>query len=70
MTTQERMEANRRIDVMIGSREQQRKIAETMHLTAKINSNTSYNKMREQLFKIAEKEGLKALASVVSTGGK
>lgn len=40
---QERMEVNRRIDVMIGSREQQRKIAETMNLTERMNSNTRYN---------------------------
>lgn len=70
MTMNERIEIERRIDVMICSREQQRKIAETMNLTERINSNTRYNKMREQLFKIAEKEGLKALSSVVITGGK
>ena len=70
MTMQERMEIERRIDVMVGSREQQRKITETMILEDKINSNNRYNKVRTQLFKIAEKEGLKALASIVITGGK
>ena len=70
MTTQERTEIERRIDVMVGSREQQRKITEAMSLEDRINSNNRYNKVRAQLFKIAEKEGLKALASVVITGGK
>jgi hypothetical protein len=70
MTMQERMEIERRIDVMVGSREQQRKITEAMSLEDRINSNNRYNKVRAQLFKIAEKEGLKALASVVITGGK
>ena len=70
MTMQERMEIERRIDVMIGSREQQRKMAETMCLEDRINSNARYNKTREKLFKIVEKEGMKALASVVIIGGK
>ena len=68
MTMQERMEIERRIDVMVGSREHQRKIAETMSLEDRINSNGRYNKVRKQLFKIAEKEGLKALASTVIDG--
>lgn len=68
MTMQERMEIERRIDVMIGSREYQRKITETMSLEDRINSNGRYNKIRKQLFKIAEKEGLKALASTVIDG--
>lgn len=70
MTMQERTEVNRRIDVMIGSWEQQKKITETMSLTDRINSNNRYSKMRDKLLKIAEKEGLEALASVVVVGGK
>lgn len=70
MTMQERMEANRRIDVMIGSWDEQKRITETMSLSERINSNNRYSKMREKLLKIAEKEGLEALASIVIVGGK
>ena len=68
MTMQERMEIERRIDMMVGSREQKRKLTESMILEDRINSNGRYNKVRTQLFNIAEKEGLKALSSVVMTG--
>lgn len=70
MTMQERAEVNRRIDVMIGSWEEQKKITETMSLSERLNSNNRYSKMRDKLVKIAEKEGLEALASIVIVGGK
>lgn len=70
MTMQERVEVNRRIDVMIGSWEEQKKITETMSLPERVNSNNRYSKMRDKLLKIAEKEGPEALASIVIVGGK
>ena len=70
MTTQERTEIERRIDVMVGSREQQRKITEAMSLEDRINSNNGYRKMREKLMKIAEKEGVESLNLVIITCGR
>jgi len=70
MTFEERAEINARIDKMIGSREQQRLRVASMSLEDKINSNQRYNKMRDQLFKIAEKKGVEALSSVVIECGR
>lgn len=70
MTFEERVEINERIDKMIGSREQQRTRVQSMSLEDRINSNNHYNKMREKLFKIAEKEGAAALSTVIIQSGK
>lgn len=70
MTFEERVEINNRIDLMIGSREQQRTRVADWELKDKINSNNHYNKMREHLFKIAEKEGVEALTLTLITYGR
>lgn len=70
MTFEERVEINERIDKMIGSREQHRIITQGLSLEERINSNNHYNKTREQLFKIAEKEGVSALCTVIIQSGK
>ena len=51
MTFEERVEANKLIDKMIGSREQQREITSNMTLENRIRSNSEYQKMREKLMK-------------------
>ena len=69
MTFEERVEINRRIDKMIGSREQQRARANSFPLEERITSNSRYQKMRDELFKIAEKEGMEALSlTMISVG--
>lgn len=69
MTTEERAAINERIDKMIGSWDEQKKRAATMSLTDRINSNAQYRKTRDDLFKIAEREGEKALAlTMLGTG--
>lgn len=70
MTFEERVEINQRIDKMVGSREQQRIRVKDMTLEDRITSNQEYNKMRERLFKIAEKEGSEALSLVFIGCGK
>ena len=70
MTFEERLAINNRIDMMIGSAEQQRKRTESMSLQDRINSDMKYRKMREDLFKIAEREGEKALATTMIACGR
>ena len=70
MTFEERVEINERIDKMIGSREDQRNTTKNMSLERRIESNTHYNKMREKLFKIAEKNGIEALALTFIQSGR
>jgi hypothetical protein len=70
MTREERAEIERRIDLMVGSREQQRKNTEAMRLEERINSNNQYEKTRASLLKIAEKEGLEALSTVLIQYGR
>lgn len=65
MTFEERKAINERIDKMIGTDEQQRIRVAGLDLTERINDNNHYRKMREKLFKIAEKEGVEALCSVL-----
>ena len=70
MTFEEKVEANKLIDKMIGSREQQREITSNMTLENRIRSNSEYQKMREKLMKIAEKEGIENLNLVIITCGR
>lgn len=71
MTIKEREMANERIDKMIGSREWMREAAETYKdLAERIKFRDQYNKMREKLMKIAEKEGVEALAMVFIENGR
>ena len=70
MTFEERVEANKLIDKMIGSQKQQMEIASRMRLEDRINSNNGYRKMREKLMKIAEKEGVESLNLVIITCGR
>lgn len=70
MTFEERVEVNKLIDKMIGSREQQREITSNMTLENRIRSNSEYQKMREKLMKIAEKEGVDKLNLVIITCGR
>ena len=62
MTTNEWLAINRRIDKIIGSRDEQRSRIKNMSLEDKISDNNEYSKMREKLFKIGEKYGEEALA--------
>lgn len=70
MIFEERVEAAKLIDKMIGSQEQQREITSHMRLEDRIKSNNEYRKMREKLMKIAEKEGVKSLNLVIITCGR
>lgn len=70
MTFEERVEINKRIDKMIGSREQQRVRVNSFPLEKRIESNTRYQKMREDLFKIAEKEGMDSLSLIMINVGR
>lgn len=70
MTFEERVEVNKLIDKMLGSREQQREITSNMTLENRIRSNSEYQKMREKLMKIAEKEGIENLNLVIITCGR
>ena len=62
MTTDEWLAINRRIDKIIGSRDEQRNRIKNMSLEDKISDNNEYSKMREKLLKIGEKYGEEALA--------
>ena len=62
MTTDEWLAINRRIDKIIGSRDEQRSRIKNMSLEDKISDNNEYSKMREKLLKIGEKYGEEALA--------
>ena len=70
MTYEERIAINQRIDKLIGSYEDIRKETESMSLCDKITARDSYQKMREKLFKIAEKNGEKALVLTVIQEGR
>jgi hypothetical protein len=70
MTLEERKEINRRIDVMIGSREQEISRTANWRLEARVNNLTRYDKMRAKLFKLAEKEGIAALSTIIIKSGK
>ena len=70
MTFEERVEVNKIIDKMVGSRERQREITSNMTLENRIKSNSEYQKMREKLMKIAEKEGIENLNLVIITCGR
>ena len=62
MTTNEWLAINRRIDKIIGSRDEQRSRIKNMSLEDKISDNNEYSKMRKKLLKIGEKYGEEALA--------
>ena len=62
MITDEWLAINRRIDKIIGSRDEQRSRIKNMSLEDKISDNNEYSKMREKLLKIGEKYGEEALA--------
>lgn len=62
MTNNEWLAINRRIDKIIGSRDEQRSRIKNMSLEDKISDNNEYLKMREKLLKIGEKYGEEALA--------
>ena len=62
MTTDEWLAINRRIDKIIGSRDEQRSRIKNMSLEDKISDNNEYSKMREKLLKIGGKYGEEALA--------
>lgn len=70
MTFEERKEALTRIYAMIGTPEQNRKITSDMELQDRIKYNTNYNKTVDNLLKIAEKNGVKALCSIVILAGR
>ena len=70
MTQKERKEALERIYSMIGNPEQQREMVVNFSLQERIRSNANYRETKERLLKIAEKEGVKALCSVVIMTGK
>jgi hypothetical protein len=70
MTYEERIAINERIDKLIGSQEDLNKQVENMELVDKINTRDKYRKMREKLFKIAEKNGEKALILTVIQEGR
>ena len=55
---------------MIGSREEQRIRVQNMSLTDRITSNDQYQKMRDKLFKIAEKFGEKELTQTIISAGR
>ena len=62
MTTDKWLAINRRIDKIIGNRDEQRSRIKNMSLEDKISDNNEYSKMREKLLKIGEKYGEEALA--------
>lgn len=61
MTYDERVAINDRIDAMIGSYVDFRESIKEMDLSDRISAQDKYNKLRDKLFKIAEKNGEKAL---------
>lgn len=69
MTVEERLAISQRIDKLIGTQDDLRKEIENMNLSDKITARDKYNKMREKLFKIAEKHGEKALVLTVIQEG-
>lgn len=69
MTFEERVAINARIDAMIGSRDDLNEMVKDMDLTEKITARDKYNKLREKLFKIAEKNGEKALTLTLILDG-
>lgn len=69
MTMDERIRINERIDAMIGSREDLNKEIENLSLSDRIDVRAKYNKLREKLFKIAEKNGEKALTLTMIQDG-
>lgn len=70
MTQKERKEALERIYAMIGTPDQQREMVKNFNLQERINSTSNYNKTKEKLLKVAEKEGVKSLCSVVIMAGR
>ena len=70
MTQEERKEVLERIYAMIGTPDQQKEMVKNFNLQERINSNGNYSKTKERLLKIAEKEGVKALCSVVIMAGR
>ena len=70
MTQKERKEALERIYSMIGTPEQQRQFVSNFNLQERIKSTSNYNKTKEKLLEIAEKEGVKALSKVVIMAGR
>lgn len=70
MTKEQMVAINERIDAMIGTREFVRKVSENMRLSEKIDYRGRYEKMREKLFKIAEKGGEKALTMTIVDRGR
>lgn len=71
MTIKELEAANERIDKMIGSRDLMRKASESYKdLAQKIKFKQQYEKMRENLMKIAEKEGVESLTTVFIEQGR
>ena len=70
MTPEERKEIDRRIDMMIGSREQESIRTKGLRPEERADQLTRYNKMRTKLFKLAEKEGAAALSTVIIQSGK
>lgn len=70
MTQKEREEALKRIYSMIGTPEQQRQFVSNFNLQERIKSTSNYNKTKEKLLEIAEKEGVKALSKVVIMAGR
>lgn len=69
MTFEERVAINERIDAMIGSRNDLNESIKYMDLSNKISARDKYNKLREKLFKIAEKNGEKALTLTMIQDG-
>ena len=70
MTLEERKEAYKHIEAMIGTEEEQRRKTAKMSLNERIKSNNNYNKTRYKLLEIAEKEGIKALTTVIVQCGR
>ena len=70
MTHEERNAINQRIDKLIGSIEEMKELAENMERSQRIDAWDKYRKMREKLFKIAEKNGEKALILTVIQEGR
>ena len=70
MTQEQRMTINSRIDAMIGSYAEHREEVKNMALSDRINATNKYNKLREKLFKIAEKHGEKGLMLTLIQNGR
>jgi hypothetical protein len=69
MTYDERLAINERIDAMIGSYVDFRDSIKDMNLSDSITAQDKYNKLRDKLFKIAEKHGEKALVLTMIQDG-